>query len=70
MSKKCFWVSEELPSDGQRSEIWNYHGVTEIIEDVFKEMLSRKEELEGQAVCRLHGKQIKIFYRVLRMFSV
>ncbi len=24
MSKKCFWVSEELPSDGQRSEIWNY----------------------------------------------
>lgn len=21
MSKKCFWVSEELPSDGQRSEI-------------------------------------------------
>ncbi len=39
-------------------------------EDVFKEMLSRKEELEGQAVCRLHGKQIKIFYRVLRMFSV
>lgn len=39
-------------------------------EDVFKEMLSRKEELEGQAVCRLHGKQIKIFYRVLRVFSV
>jgi hypothetical protein len=37
---------------------------------VFKEMLSRKEELEGQAVCRLHGKQIKIFYRVLRVFSV
>lgn len=38
MSKKCFWVSEELPSDGQRSEIWNYHGVTEIVQINRKEM--------------------------------
>lgn len=41
MSKKCFWVSEELPSDGQRSEIWNYHGVTEIIEDVGVDLMRR-----------------------------
>jgi hypothetical protein len=49
MSKKCFWVSEELPSDGQRSEIWNYHGVTEIIEDVGVDFMYCEIELRQLA---------------------
>jgi hypothetical protein len=50
MSKKCFWVSEELPSDGQRSEIWNYHGVTEIIEDVGVDLMRRFDSDNESAV--------------------
>ncbi len=59
MSKKCFWVSEELPSDGQRSEIWNYHGVTEIIEDVGVDLMRRFDSDNEELFCDELRKLIK-----------